>query len=137
MIEKKNYIKVTPKGETRSVVVLAALAAFYKKHGATIEDPTEEEIIKAFPELAKSVKTEQGTDLTNLILDSKKLIELKDAEIEGFKKELAEANKEIETLNGDVKFLNGSIEKLNANLESAATTIGNQKAEIEKLTAKK
>ena len=48
MIEKKNYIKVTPKGETRSHVVLATNKAFYQKHGGKIEEPTEEEILKAF-----------------------------------------------------------------------------------------
>ena len=47
----KNYIKVTPKGDTSSHVVLAANKAFYAKHGAKIEEPTEDEVLNAFPEL--------------------------------------------------------------------------------------
>ena len=56
----KNYIKVTPKGDTRSHVVLAANKAFYVKHGGKIEEPTEDEILSAFPEL-KSGLTVTGT----------------------------------------------------------------------------
>lgn len=50
-MDVKKYIKVTPKGETRAHVVLTANKPFYEKNGATIEAPTEDEILKAFPEL--------------------------------------------------------------------------------------
>lgn len=49
----KAYIKVTPKGGKKSYVMPAGNASFYKAQGATVEEPTEEEVLNAFPELKK------------------------------------------------------------------------------------
>lgn len=49
----KAYIKVTPKGGKKSYVMPAGNASFYKAQGATVEEPTEEEVLNAFPELRK------------------------------------------------------------------------------------
>ena len=49
----KAYIKVTPKGGKKSYVMPAGNASFYKAQGATVELPTEEEVLNAFPELRK------------------------------------------------------------------------------------
>lgn len=49
----KRYIKVTPKGETKAVILLATNRDFYLSQGAKVEDPTEEEIIAAFPEMRR------------------------------------------------------------------------------------
>lgn len=49
----KAFIKVTPKGEKKSHILPAGNASFYTSQGATISTPTEEEILKAYPELTK------------------------------------------------------------------------------------
>ena len=44
------YIKVTPKGDTKSHIVLATLTDFYISQGAKIEEPTQEEVYAAVPQ---------------------------------------------------------------------------------------
>lgn len=49
----KAFIKVTPKGETKSHILPAGNSSFYTSQGASITTPTEEEILAAYPELAE------------------------------------------------------------------------------------
>lgn len=55
----KRYIKVFPKGRVDSVILLASNKDFYLAQGARIEDPTEEEILQAFPELKAKVEEQK------------------------------------------------------------------------------
>lgn len=50
MIDKNLYIKVTTKGG-KSFVLLAGNKHFYKAQGCAITEPTEKEIMDAFPEV--------------------------------------------------------------------------------------
>jgi hypothetical protein len=96
MIEKKNYIKVTPKGEKRSHVVLAANTAFYKRHGAKIEEPTEDEIMKAFPELVNSrtvTSPEEIQMMRNAVLTATKRISSLEDKLESANQEIARLKK--------------------------------------------
>ena len=43
------YIKVTPAGETKSHILMAAMRDFNQSQGAKIEIPTEEEVLAVFP----------------------------------------------------------------------------------------
>lgn len=45
------FIKVTPKGQTKSRIVLASLKPFYIAQGAKVEIPTDEEVYAAEPAL--------------------------------------------------------------------------------------
>ena len=52
----KQFLKVTPKGGGRAVVVPAANRDFYLAQGAKIETPTEAEVFAQFPEYAARAK---------------------------------------------------------------------------------
>ncbi|MBR5468948.1 MAG: hypothetical protein IKU78_00570 [Paludibacteraceae bacterium] len=52
----KRFIKVTPKDSTKHIVLLAGNESFYRSQGAIIEQPTEEEVLEFFPQLAKEIK---------------------------------------------------------------------------------
>ena len=52
----KQFLKVTPKGGGRAVVVPAANRDFYLAQGAKIETPTEAEVSAQFPEYAARAK---------------------------------------------------------------------------------
>ena len=52
----KQFLKVTPKGGGRAVVVPAANRDFYLSQGAKIETPTEAEVSAQFPEYAARAK---------------------------------------------------------------------------------
>lgn len=52
----KQFLKVTPKGGGRAVVVPAANRDFYLSQGAKIEVPTEAEVFAQFPEYAARAK---------------------------------------------------------------------------------
>lgn len=54
----KQFLKVTPKGGGRAVVVPAANRDFYLAQGAKIETPTEAEVSAQFPEYAARAKRE-------------------------------------------------------------------------------
>lgn len=98
MIVTENYIKVTPKGGKRPAVVLAANTAFYKKHGAKVEVPTVEEIVRAFPELKG---TEQKSDQDKMAIMNKvteRQLNAKDEAIAKLKAELKAANETIAKL---------------------------------------
>lgn len=56
-MSKGNFIKVTPKDSKESYVVLASNEVYFKSQGAKIEEPTQEEIEKFFPETRKTKKT--------------------------------------------------------------------------------
>ncbi len=57
----KRYIKVTPYGEKRSIILLATNRDFYLSQKAQVEQPTEEEVLAAFPELGAKRQTEPTT----------------------------------------------------------------------------
>ena len=52
----KQFLKVTPKGGGRAVVVPATYRDFYLSQGAKIEVPTEAEVFEQFPEYAARAK---------------------------------------------------------------------------------
>lgn len=52
----KQFLKVTPKGGGRAVVVPATYRDFYLSQGAKIEVPTEAEVFAQFPEYAARAK---------------------------------------------------------------------------------
>lgn len=52
----KQFLKVTPKGGGRAVVVPATYRDFYLSQGAKIETPTEAEVFAQFPEYAARAK---------------------------------------------------------------------------------
>lgn len=52
----KQFLKVTPKGGGRAVVVPAANRSFYLSQGAKVEQPTEAEVFAQFPEYAARAK---------------------------------------------------------------------------------
>ena len=132
MIEKKNYIKVTPKGETRSLVILATNEQFYKKHGGKIEEPTDEEIAKAFPELAISVRSDNTTskDLKKI----GKIINEKDEQIAGLIADReADANR-IATLRAKCEEMANDLLRTQSELNSANEMISNLKLKVEVAT---
>ena len=57
----KRFIKVTPRDSEKYVVILAANKEFYLAHGAKVEQPTEEEVVKFFPQLKPIVAEENKT----------------------------------------------------------------------------
>ena len=81
----KRYIKVYPKGRVDAVILLASNKDFYLAQGARIEEPTEAEILQAFPELKAKVEE---------------------------KKTIAELEKQIEALKAENAKLKGDIKKL-------------------------
>lgn len=58
-MQTENFLKVTPKGGTISVVVPKQNRDFYLSQGAKVEPATEAEIRKAFPEYAERVDRAQ------------------------------------------------------------------------------
>lgn len=57
----KRFIKVTPRDSDKYVVILAANKEFYLAQGAKVEQPTEEEVLKFFPQLKPMVSEEKPT----------------------------------------------------------------------------
>lgn len=57
----KRFIKVTPRDSDKYVVILAANKEFYLAQGAKVEQPTEEEVVKFFPQLKPIVAEENKT----------------------------------------------------------------------------
>lgn len=57
----KRFIKVTPRDSEKYVVILAANKEFYLAQGAKVEQPTEEEVVKFFPQLKPMVAEENKT----------------------------------------------------------------------------
>lgn len=57
----KRFIKVTPRDSDKYVVILAANKEFYLAQGAKVEQPTEEEVLKFFPQLKPMVAEERPT----------------------------------------------------------------------------
>ena len=81
----KRYIKVYPKGRVDSVILLSSNKDFYLAQGARIEEPTEEEILEAFPELkAKAAEKKATAEL--------------EKQIESLKAENAKLKAEIKSL---------------------------------------
>lgn len=52
----KRFIKVTPKGTNEHIVLLASNESFYRSQGATVEQPTEDEVLEFFPQLERKVR---------------------------------------------------------------------------------
>lgn len=58
----KQFIKVTPKGAKAPIIMRAACMQFYVSQGAKIEEPTMEEIRKAFPCEFSNEKTSKAPE---------------------------------------------------------------------------
>ncbi len=56
----KRYIKVTPCGEQQAIILLATNRDFYLSQNAQVEQPTEEEVLAAFPELQEKHDRKQA-----------------------------------------------------------------------------
>lgn len=91
----KDYIKVTKGG--RSHILLAGNKAFYQSQGYTITDPTQEEVLKAFPELVKKETRESASQ-------QNELEELKNANAD-----LTKENEELKAENESLKAENESL----------------------------
>lgn len=61
----KRFIKVTPRDSDKYVVILAANKEFYLAQGAKVEQPTEKEVVKFFPQLKQMVAEETTTTEVN------------------------------------------------------------------------
>lgn len=90
----KRYIKVTPKGDSRAHILLATNRDFYLSQKATVEEPTEEEVLAAFPELQNDsvredtlVTTENHTERISAEDYEKRIAEL-EQENDSLKKEI-------------------------------------------------
>ena len=115
-METSNFIKVTPRGEKNSVVVLSTTESFHLSQGAKVEKATEKEIIEFFPEFRKekSVKDSelkaQVKELEAQITDLKTQIEKVSDELKVAKTENSEQKEAYEAQITDLKT---QIENLN------------------------
>lgn len=95
----KKYIKVTTKGGA-NYILLAGNEDFYRSQGATISQPTEAEILAAFPEEA-SIK--RATEERNKVEDLKKTVERKQKANDELIGKLAERDAKIEELTKELE----------------------------------
>lgn len=109
----KQFIKVTPKGSKESYVLPMQNKAFYISQGAEVTEPTEEEVAKAFPELAGKGEKKQN--------DAARVAELE--------KEIAEKDAIIAQLQSEIERLSLPAE---ANEVDDAEAVGEVPAEAEK-----
>ena len=110
-MDKKKYIKVTPKGSDKSHVVLATNEAFYKSQGAKIDEPTAAEIVKYFPEEGKSSEFRvPSSELIAALETAKTAAETKVSELETA---LETAKTAAETAKADYE---AKIQKLDAEI---------------------
>lgn len=93
------YIKVTPKGETKPVIVLATLKPFYISQGAKIEIPTDEEVYQLEPALRPA----------RLVASAPAPAQTAQAAAEAYK--ALQAVAELKKENLQLKELNGELEK--------------------------
>jgi len=108
-MNKKNFIKVTAKGQD-PVVVLATNEAFYRSQGFEVEEPSESEIVEHFPEY-KTDKTSKQSDKT-----------LKD-EIKDLKDQLVKAEAAITDYQSQIKELKAGNEDLSGKLVAAEAKV--------------
>lgn len=92
------------------MVVLASNAAFYKSQGATIEEPTKDEILKAFPEEKLCLDLKEEAEKKQLEINSE--IESLSAELEALKKEKSELSDKLKKAEKEKKFLFAELEAL-------------------------
>lgn len=57
----KDFIRVTPKGATKAVILTAANEIYFRSQGATIAPATADDIAKAFPEYAHHFRPATAT----------------------------------------------------------------------------
>lgn len=84
-MNKKRFIKVTPQGEDKFIVLTAQNANFYLNQGAKVEQPTEEEILQFFPEMAETHTQSREQQLETELKKANEIIESLKAEIEKLK----------------------------------------------------
>lgn len=93
------FIKVTPKGEKTSHIVLATLKNFYISQGAKVEIPTDEEIFQAEPNERQSRPVAEADEATKQIKNDLKealaIIKEKDATIEEQAQALADLREKL------------------------------------------
>ena len=124
MAAQTKFIKVTPKGETESRIVLATLKPFYLSIGAKVETPTNDEVYAAEPseqpsKAAPVADAEQEKEIELLRKQNagyekrdalrRETIELQAAEIKDLREKLVaaetavnESEKVIENLNKEL-----------------------------------
>jgi len=120
---QKKYIKVTEKDKS-PFIALASNEQFYKNRGAKIEDPTQEEIEKCFPEEAgkKIEKPEANTGAKELKAEKAAHEATKqslDAEILAHN----ETKQKLEAANSILQSKNEELEAVKAELENAKTAL--------------
>lgn len=95
----KRYIKVTPQDEPQAVILLATNRDFYLSQGAKVEQPTEEEVLEAFPELRPQYNAEQAQAAAQVHATEQ------DARIADLEQELATLQAENATLKEELAAL--------------------------------
>ena len=113
----KQFIKVTTKSG-KSFVIPMQNKQYYLSQGATITEPTKEEVLATFPELAKSNKTQDS---------AKRIAELEAA--------LAERDKTIEELKAQIEQQNSPSD--DAEADANADTGAEAPAEAKKTTKRR
>lgn len=121
----KAYIKVTPKGGKRSYVMPTGNASFYKAQGATVEEPTEEEVLNAFPELKKK-QSKTAAEVSD-----------KDAKIAELEAENAELRTRIDELDQKLAEIIAEAEEAVKGLEDKAVADAEETEEAEEAVKSK
>jgi len=124
-MDKSKFIKVTVTGYNPTVV-LASQKAIYQKQGATIAEPTEEEILLFFPNLKEEIQPDaeiSKDEHDKIVSELNETNEEKDSKIE----ELEESNAKLATDLGEkdskIKELETEITRLSAEIEDATKQI--------------
>ena len=118
-MQTSNFVKVTPKGGGRSVVVPVQNRDFYLSQGAKIEPATESEIMAQFPEYAarvarKQTATPQGRNNND---SQKHQIQKLTDEVTRLKKDVADRDAkiaELEAANEQLRMVAGGGEPADA-----------------------
>ena len=117
---QNKYIKVTEKDKS-PFIALASNEQFFKKRGATIEEPTKEEIEKYFPE--EAAKPAQKTS-ANANDANASALKAEKAAHEATKKELEseisahnETKQKLEAVNAILQVKNEELESMKSELE--------------------
>jgi len=132
---RANYIKVVLNGK-KPFVALASNKSFFMSRGAKIEEPTEKEIIAAFPNHIKrnSAGEKQAHETAKSELASAK--EALEKANEAHSATLLEFDKEKqahETAKSELASAKEALEKANEALKETSAALEGAKTEIEKL----
>ena len=109
---QRKYIKVTEKDKS-PFIALTSNESFYKNRGAKIEEPTQEEIEKCFPEEKKPVQKEDENALSAEKASHNETKSKLDAEILAHN----ETKQKLETTNGILQAKNEELDAVKSELD--------------------